>query len=89
MTLEQIDRAVATGYASGQFIAPRRVGICYRLSDRNVVVLDRKSAKVGPVGPHLMFYSPNLQNKDFGATQDLASHFLIAEEGSPGAHAQH
>jgi hypothetical protein len=81
----QIDLAVAAGYESGQLIAPRRVGICYMLSDRNVVVLDRKSAKVGPVGPHLMFYSPNLRNKDFGATPDLASHFLIAEEGTPGA----
>jgi hypothetical protein len=80
-----IERAVATGYMSGQFVAPRRVGICYMLSTQNVVVMDRHSGKVGPVGPHLMFYAPNLRNADFGSTPDMAAHFLIADEGSPTA----
>jgi hypothetical protein len=32
-----------------------------------------------------MFYAPNLHNRDFGATPDFASHFLIADEGSATA----
>lgn len=81
----EIERAVAAGYTSGRFIAPRRVGICYMLSSRNIVILDRPSGKVGPVGPHLMFYAPNLRNADFGATPDMAAHFIIADEGTPSA----
>jgi len=84
-TRQQIERDIEARYARGEFIAPRRVGICYMLSNRNVVVLDRKTGKVGPAGPHLMFYAPNLHNQQFGATPDFASHFLIADEGSATA----
>lgn len=80
-----IERALARRYAEGKFKAPRRVGICYMLSDRNVVVTDRKAEKVGPVGPHLMFYAPNLGNAEFGASNDFSSHFIVADEHTPGA----
>jgi hypothetical protein len=84
-SLPEIDRAVADGYLSGRFRAPRRVGICYMLSTRNMVVLDRNSRRVGPAPPHLMFYAPYLTNADFGTTEDLAGGFVIADEGAPTA----
>jgi hypothetical protein len=82
---EEIARAVGLGFSSGRFRAPRHVGICYMLSSRNVVVMDRKTGRVGAVGPHLMFYAPYSLNAEFGATSDLKAHFLIADEGTPFA----
>jgi hypothetical protein len=81
----EIARAVGLGFSSGRFRAPRHTGICYMLSTRNVVVMDRKTARVGAVGPHLMFYAPYALNAEFGATSDLKSRFLIADEGTPFA----
>jgi hypothetical protein len=82
---EEIGRAVGLGFASGRFRAPARTGICYMLSARNVVVMDRKTGRVGAVGPHLMFYAPYSRNAEFGATPGLEAHFLIADEGTPFA----
>jgi hypothetical protein len=82
---DQIDAAVAERYASGEFRAPERVGVAYMLSNRNIVVLDRKQKKVGPVPPHLMFYSPYAKAEDFGTNDRFDSHFGVADEGSPRA----
>jgi hypothetical protein len=82
---EEIARAVGLGFSSGRFRAPGHTGICYMLSTRNVVVMDRKTGRVGAVGPHLMFYAPYSLNTEFGATPDLKAHFLIADEGTPFA----
>jgi hypothetical protein len=76
----QIDREVAARYTRGEYFAPRRVSVCYMLSMRNVVVVDRAIGRVGRVGPRLMFYAPNLSNEDFGATPDLEARFLVADE---------
>jgi hypothetical protein len=84
-SLSDIDHAVGDAYMSGRFRAPRRTGICYMLSTKNVVLVDRDSGKVGPAPPHLMFYVPYLKNADFGATPDFASHFIVADEGTPTA----
>jgi hypothetical protein len=77
-----IDREVAARYARKEYFAPRRVGVCYMLSMRNVVVVDRAIARVGRVGPRLMFYAPHLRNVDFGATPDLEARFLVADEAT-------
>lgn len=82
---ESIRAAVAEGYRSGLFRAPHRVGVAYMLSQRNVVVLDHDAKKVGDAPPHLMFYSPYLTAKDLGTTADFASHFGVADEGTPVA----
>jgi hypothetical protein len=81
----EVERAVAARYQRHEFIPPGHVGICYMLSERNMVVLDRATGKIGHVGPHLMFYAPNASGADFGATPDMAAHFIIADEGMPGA----
>ena len=64
-TRAYIDRQVKERYEKGEFIAPRRVGICYMLSARNAVI---DAGKVQRVGPRLLFYAPNLSNADLGAT---------------------
>jgi hypothetical protein len=63
---ERIDAAVADGYKKGRFLAPRRAGIVYMMSDYNFV-LDPESKKVIHFPGHLMFYAPNLTEKDVGA----------------------
>jgi hypothetical protein len=75
-----IDREVEARYSRGEYFAPRRVGVCYMLSMRNIVVVDRSISLVGRVGPRLMFYAPNLRYEDFGATPDLD----VSDPGAPG-----
>lgn len=82
---EAIRAAIAEGYRNGKFQAPRRVGVAYMLSTRNTVVLDHEAKKVGGAPPHLMFYSPYMRAEDFGTTDDFASHFGVADEGTPTA----
>ena len=82
VTGAEIEREVAARYTRGEYFAPRRVGVCYMLSMRNIVVVDRAISLVGRVGPRLMFYAPNLRNEDFGATADLEARFLVADEAT-------
>jgi len=77
-----IDREVKERYQKGEFIAPRRVGICYMLSTRNAVL---ENGKVSRVGPRLVFYAPNISNADLGTTQDLESRMVLIDEASATA----
>lgn len=81
-TRAYIDREVQERYRKGEFIAPRRVGICYMLSTRNAVMDD---GKVQRVGPRLLFYAPHLSNADLGSTPDLESRVLVVDEASASA----
>jgi hypothetical protein len=81
-TRAYIDREVKERYQKGEFIAPRRVGICYMLSARNAVV---DGDKVSRVGPRLLFYAPNLSNADLGSTPDLESRMIVVDEASATA----
>jgi hypothetical protein len=81
-TRAYIDREVKERYQKGEFIAPRRVGICYMLSSRNAVL---ENGKVTRVGPRLMFYAPNISNADLGTTQDLESRMMVIDEASATA----
>jgi hypothetical protein len=85
MKPDAIQAEVTDGYFTGRFRAPRRAGVAYMLSKRNIVVTDRETQKVGPAAPHLMFYSPYVTNADMGSTPNFASHFTIADGGSPQA----
>jgi hypothetical protein len=81
-TRAYIDREVKERYQKGEFIAPRRVGICYMLSTRNAVI---DGDKVSRVGPRLLFYAPNLSNADLGSTPDLESRMIVVDEASATA----
>jgi hypothetical protein len=81
-TRAYIDREVKERFQKGEFVAPRRIGICYMLSTRNAVV---DEGKVQRVGPRLLFYAPNLSNADLGTTPDLESRVLVIDEASATA----
>ncbi|HET9863802.1 MAG TPA: hypothetical protein VFP37_10195 [Steroidobacteraceae bacterium] len=81
-TRAYIERQVKERFEKGEFIAPRRVGICYMLSTRNAVV---DNGKVARVGPRLLFYAPHLSNADLGTTPDLESRMLVVDEDSATA----
>ena len=76
-----IDREVEAGYRSGRFLAPRRPGIVYMLSDYNHVV-DPEEGKVIRFPGHLMFYAPNLTKKDVGEGPGAP---YIVQPGRPDA----
>src|SRR3954466_10428474 len=51
---EKIKADIEDGYRSRRFLAPRRPGLIYMLSDYNIIFEDR-SQKLMHVSPHLMF----------------------------------
>jgi hypothetical protein len=81
-TRAYIDREVKERFEKGEFMAPRRVGICYMLSSRNAVV---EGGKLARVGPRLLFYAPNISNADLGTTPDLESRMMVVDEASATA----
>jgi hypothetical protein len=81
-TSAYIDREVKERFQKGEFVAPRRVGICYMLSTRNAVV---EGDKVARVGPRLLIYAPNISNADLGTTPDLEARMMVVDEASASA----
>jgi hypothetical protein len=82
---KEIEQAVAEGYASGKFRAPRRPGIVYMLSKENLLPIDEEGKTVLPYRPHLMFYAPYLTNADIGAKPGPGAPAFVLAEGTPGA----
>jgi hypothetical protein len=68
-----IGKAIAEGYKSGLYKAPRKGGIAYMLSDYNYLI-DPPTKKVIHVPGHVMFYAPYATADDVGrgpGTPDL------------------
>lgn len=84
---EEVDAAIAAGYADGTLRAPSRPGINYMLSPRNRVPIDPEGKTIVPYRPHLMFYVPYLTNSDLGSTGGPGSTTFVINEGAPGAYA--
>src|SRR5262245_41092924 len=80
-TDEAIEQAVADGYASGRFIAPRKPGIVYMLSPHNYVFDPGRKAIVHFPG-HLMFYAPYATEKEVGSGPGAP---FIVSPGTPHA----
>jgi hypothetical protein len=64
--LDQIRNEIAHGFRSGKFISPRRPGVAYMLSGETKNY-NASSGRVEYFPPHVMFYAPNLTNKDIGS----------------------
>ena len=83
----EIERRVAEGFESGLFRAPARPGVAYMLSNFNRP-WNPNTETLGWFPPHIMFYAPELTNRDIGF--DPASYEpgqmlpLIAYEGPHG-----
>lgn len=71
MPMEAINKAVAEGFRSGKYIAPRRPGVAYMLSNGNRDY-NPQTGGTDWFPPHIMFYAPNLTNKDIGSKGDFA-----------------
>lgn len=65
--LAAIDDSVRAGFASGRFIAPRRPGVAYMLTE-HIRRYNPQTGEVGTFPPHIMFYAPNLTNEDIGSS---------------------
>jgi hypothetical protein len=85
--LADIDSMIAAGFRDGTFIAPRRPGVAYMLSE-HIQNENPVTGKVSGFPPHLMFYAPNLTDSDLGTTPAAmkANPFLpfIAYQGPHG-----
>jgi hypothetical protein len=85
--LADIDSMIAAGFRDGTFIAPRRPGVAYMLSE-HIQNANPITGKVSGFPPHLMFYAPNLTDADLGTTPAAmkANPFLpfIAYQGPHG-----
>jgi hypothetical protein len=64
--LEQITAEIAEGFRTGKFISPRRPGVAYMLSG-DIKNYNASTGKVESFPPHVMFYAPNLTNRDIGS----------------------
>lgn len=60
-----IDRDIAAGFRSGEFRAPRRIGIAYMLSTEGR--FEAPNGGLSGWAPHYMIYAPYVRDKDIGA----------------------
>jgi hypothetical protein len=81
----EIRDAVKKGFADGRFKAPKRPGIDYMLSTKNVVTIDEEKGIAVPFPPHLMFYAPGMTNADVGSDGTPGSSVFVVDEKSPHA----
>ncbi len=83
----EIDAMEEEGFRDGTFIAPRRPGVAYMLSE-HIRNEDPATGQTSGFPPHIMFYAPNLTNADLGVTPEAmrAYPFLpfIAYQGPHG-----
>jgi mannose-6-phosphate isomerase-like protein (cupin superfamily) len=70
-SVAEVKAEINRGFASGKFIAPRRPGVAYMLSNGNRNYNPR-SDSVQLFPPHVMFYAPNLTDADIGSKGDGA-----------------
>jgi len=61
----RIASEIEEGYKTGRFLAPRKPGIAYMLSDYNYL-FDPESNRIFHFPGHVMFYAPYLTAKDIG-----------------------
>lgn len=79
---EQIQSAVDEGYKSGKFLAPRKPGIVYMMSDNGYLKVPGASDLIH-IPPHLMFYAPYATEKDIGSPPPAANMPHLIRPGQP------
>lgn len=83
-TEEQITAAIEEGYKVGKFIAPRKSGIVYMMSDSAYILVPGN--RLVHVPPHLMFYAPYATDKDLGSPPSAANMPHLIRAGQPDAY---
>jgi hypothetical protein len=84
-TEEQIQSEIQAGYKSGKFLAPRKPGIVYMMSDSGFLYVADKNVLVH-IPPHLMFYAPYAADKDIGSPPPAANMPHLIRAGQPDAY---
>ncbi len=83
----EVIRRVEEGFHSGRFVSPRRPGIAYMLSP-HILNFNPNAGKAVPFPPHVMFYAPNLTNKELGITPESFANYehhpFVAYQGPHG-----
>lgn len=74
---KDIAKAIADGYKSGLYVAPRKGGIAYMLSPYNYL-LDKQAKQVKRVAAHVMFYAP------YATADNLGHGFGVPDLTDPG-----
>jgi hypothetical protein len=82
---EEINAAIADGYKSGKFRAPRKPGIVYMLSTLGYLYSAQNNQLVH-LPPHLMFYAPYATDKDIGSPPGSADMPRVLRAGQPDAY---
>ena len=84
-TEEQIQGEIEAGYKSGKFLAPRKPGIVYMMSDSGFLYIADKNVLVH-IPAHLMFYAPYATDKDLGSPPPAANMPHLIRAGQPDAY---
>ncbi len=81
----RINAVIEAGYKSGKFLAPRKPGVVYMMSDSGVLYIAEKNLLVH-IPPHLMFYAPYATDKDIGSPPPAANMPHLIRAGQPDAY---
>src|SRR5215468_5931816 len=83
-TEDQIKADLDAGYKSGKFLAPRKPGIVYMLSD-SIYLFIAQNHQIVHAPPHLMFYAPYATEKDLGSPPPAMNLPRLIRAGQPDA----
>jgi hypothetical protein len=75
-TEKAIQTEIKEGYKPRKFIAPRKPGIVYTMSDEDRV-FDPESKKFMHYPGHLMFYASYMTRKDLGYLKQVPLPYLV------------
>jgi hypothetical protein len=81
----RINAVIEAGYKSGKFLAPRKPGVVYMMSDSGVLYIAEKNLLVH-IPPHLMFYAPYATDKDIGSPPPATNMPHLIRAGQPDAY---
>jgi hypothetical protein len=81
---DQIKSDLDTGYKSGKFLAPRKPGIVYMLSD-SIYLFVAQNKQLVHAPPHLMFYAPYATEMDLGSPPPGMNMPRLIRAGQPDA----
>jgi hypothetical protein len=81
---DQIKREIDDGYKAGKFLAPRKPGIVYMLSD-SIYLYIASNNQLVHAPPHLMFYAPYATEKDLGSPSPGINMPRLIRAGQPDA----
>jgi hypothetical protein len=81
---DRVRNEIDDGYKTGKFLAPRKPGIVYMLSD-SIYLFVASNNQLVHAPPHLMFYAPYATDKDLGSPPAAINMPRLIRAGQPDA----